>query len=944
MAVKRKGKGKEPPPAPPKEYADKAPQTPHAAQASHPMERATIPIFVKVKNSCNSAEFAESFDLDSSDRHVIQIRDPVTEGRTRNEFEFTKVFGPNCNNNDLQNDVGEPLCDHVLNGFNSALIAYGESDSGKSHTLFNNSRSDDRGMLARMSEYLFENTAKKHSYKEIGVTVSFMEIYNNRIRDLGRAYVNGDNSATGPREFKIAQRPTPTKGLLSSRNNRPGSANYGGRYSVPLISARSDSTNSSNGGMPRRPQSAGASGAVRKVNKAGDAIVPDPSLDSQDLVIWESDQNQVSVKELSLIPVRSITEVNEVLEQGIKLRNKQEKKLNANSKKSHTIFSVTVVQRDRGAPNAEPISATLHLVECAGSERSAKSKSEGKRFEEAVQINSSLSTLQSVICGLSTDISDCSNLNYKGSKLTRVLQNSLDAKSFVSVIANINPEMESYQESLRTLQFIENCKAPNLRKSNVHNDPEKASQDRRICRLLSEISDLKQQNDVAKANFNSKVDYLCQTVDAEPPPGFFKSTERADFQAETHRINEELKKVKMEADQKVELHRQAARSAMDQVEKTVKAFDQCLWNQRQKDEKHRKQCIAIQEKNYLLQEDIKMAEFKHEQELQNRTVEFSADIKKIIEQTREIVEEKDSLFKKIPEVLKDTKHSVAVNEQIWSDRMEQTKREHSDHVTSMKESLLEQKDNMEKQYQQFLKTKDDDCREWMKWFEKYRAKKKGDILQYQVDLVNCYELCQSLSQVIEDIEKGRYPSQYQSGIRTVPLPKGVKPKIPTKDHFERLAEAFQATRSRARDWKDLKRSKQDVGPNDSFDLDSFTQSFTEVGTNAARSMLDHLSVGQLQQVAHKLKEFQSTSFGSVDQTFNSQSQTALNETEQLRGAVLNEMTSDRTIEYIQHLENQLEHYKHVAMSNSVRANSAQVALESARRSLSRPSTAAVSRS
>ncbi len=45
-------------------------------------------------------------------------------------------------------------------------------------------------MLPRATEYLFERIEQKEEYKEIGMVVSFLEVYLDRVRDLGRAYVD----------------------------------------------------------------------------------------------------------------------------------------------------------------------------------------------------------------------------------------------------------------------------------------------------------------------------------------------------------------------------------------------------------------------------------------------------------------------------------------------------------------------------------------------------------------------------------------------------------------------------------------------------------------------------------------------------------------------------------------------------------------------------------
>jgi hypothetical protein len=50
------------------------------------------------------------------------------------------------------------------------------------------------------------------------------------------------------------------------------------------------------------------------------------------------------------------------------------------SSRSHTVFTVTVMQKD--STSGETISGTMHLVDLAGSERLKKSDSQGIRLRE----------------------------------------------------------------------------------------------------------------------------------------------------------------------------------------------------------------------------------------------------------------------------------------------------------------------------------------------------------------------------------------------------------------------------------------------------------------------------------------------------------------------------------------------------------------------------------
>jgi len=81
----------------------------------------------------------------------------------------------------------------------------------------------------------------------------------------------------------------------------------------------------------------------------------------------------------------------------------------------------------------------INLVDLAGSEGVSKTRSEGIRFREGSNINKSLLALSKVIQRLST----CQNknkvfINYRDSKLTRILQPSLGGNSQTIVICTLS--------------------------------------------------------------------------------------------------------------------------------------------------------------------------------------------------------------------------------------------------------------------------------------------------------------------------------------------------------------------------------------------------------------------------------------------------------------------------------------------------------------------------
>ena len=93
-------------------------------------------------------------------------------------------------------------------------------------------------------------------------------------------------------------------------------------------------------------------------------------------------------------------------------------RMNSESSRSHSIFTIAVTQKHNG--RGEQKSGKLCLVDLAGSESAHKSKAEGQQLEEAKQINKSLTTLGMVINAL-TD-KKATHVPYRDSKLTRLLQ------------------------------------------------------------------------------------------------------------------------------------------------------------------------------------------------------------------------------------------------------------------------------------------------------------------------------------------------------------------------------------------------------------------------------------------------------------------------------------------------------------------------------------------
>ncbi|KAL7389116.1 hypothetical protein ABVT39_026772 [Epinephelus coioides] len=210
------------------------------------------------------------------------------------------------------------------------------------------------------------------------------------------------------------------------------------------------------------------------------------------LEVRETINKNIYVADLTEELVTSPAQALAWIRKGEKNRHYGKTKMNQRSSRSHTIFRMILESRERSDPasgeNADGaiIVSHLNLVDLAGSERASQTGAEGTRFKEGCNINRSLFTLGQVIKKL-TDESQKGFTNYRDSKLTRILQNSLGGNAKTVIIGTITPV--ALDETLSTLQFASTAKK-------MKNDPhvtEVSDDGALLKRYRNEIVDLKRR-------------------------------------------------------------------------------------------------------------------------------------------------------------------------------------------------------------------------------------------------------------------------------------------------------------------------------------------------------------------------------------------------------------------------------------------------------------------
>lgn len=199
------------------------------------------------------------------------------------------------------------------------------------------------------------------------------------------------------------------------------------------------------------------------------------------LGIWSTTQpNGLAVPDASMHPVKSTANVLELMNIGLMNRAVGATALNERSSRSHSILTVHV--RGIDLETNDILRGCLHLVDLAGSERVDRSEATGDRLREAQHINRSLSALGDVIFALAQK---SSHVPYRNSKLTQVLQSSLGGQAKTLMFVQLNPDVESYSETISTLKFAERVSGVEL--GAARNNKE----GRGVKELMDQVANLK---------------------------------------------------------------------------------------------------------------------------------------------------------------------------------------------------------------------------------------------------------------------------------------------------------------------------------------------------------------------------------------------------------------------------------------------------------------------
>ena len=97
-------------------------------------------------------------------------------------FSYDNVFDQKSSTTQIFDKVGRAIVNGTLSGVNGTIFAYGQTSSGKTYTMLG--EKDAPGILGQAAEQIFQRVEAESGEREFLVRVSYIEIYNENVRDL----------------------------------------------------------------------------------------------------------------------------------------------------------------------------------------------------------------------------------------------------------------------------------------------------------------------------------------------------------------------------------------------------------------------------------------------------------------------------------------------------------------------------------------------------------------------------------------------------------------------------------------------------------------------------------------------------------------------------------------------------------------------------------------
>lgn len=362
--------------------------------------------------------------------------------RNATQHTFKYVFKEDAPQKEIFDRIGFPLVEDLIQGKDGLLFAYGITNSGKTHTI--TGEPDNPGILPRCLDVVFNTIADVQATRYV-------------------YRPDGSNGFDVFTEAEARAEQNKNKGKKIGAKARSEMSDYGDIL-------RLSETRKVEGAVDEDSNYAVFVSYIEIYNNYVYDLLEDLPFDPikprlpQSKLLREDQKRNMYVSGVTEVEVKSTEEAFEVLYKGQKRRRVAETQLNHESSRSHSVFTIRLVQAPLDTSGEEVMQdkskvtvSQMSLVDLAGSERAARTNNSGDRLREAGNINAVLMVLRTCMETLRENQVQGTNkiVPYRDSKLTHLFKNHYDGEGKVKMIVCISTSSDDYDETIHVMKFAE---------------------------------------------------------------------------------------------------------------------------------------------------------------------------------------------------------------------------------------------------------------------------------------------------------------------------------------------------------------------------------------------------------------------------------------------------------------------------------------------------------
>ncbi|CAG9772401.1 unnamed protein product [Ceutorhynchus assimilis] len=418
------------------------------------------------------------------------------------KFKFSSIFDPDASQEYVFDSIIKEKIVDFINGNNSTVLAYGASGSGKTFTMIGTE--EQPGIIPRSLDYFFRTVGSHVNKKPI-------------VKPLPHGGVQLLTNLQVEQEISIL------KNILGDSQSYAEQALHSRTFSH--MQRRLSTTKV--GTLNKFTPIVGVWVSFAEIYNENiyDLLQPHPGRHHERPRLKIGGlQDDTYIKGLKYVFVHSGLEAYRLMHYGMHNLSYAATAVNEHSSRSHCIFSIRLVA---GYDHEKCKVSIFNFCDLAGSERLKKTLNIGERLRESNKINSSLSVLGRCISSIRDMQQKARNVSaapFRDSKLTILFQKALQGKENISMIVNINPSPEMYDDTQHVLTFsaiaqeITTKLEPQFLKRSrysaynsniskyVKEEEQYDEQDEEIRRLRYERADLVLEISQQKERFNKEIE------------------------------------------------------------------------------------------------------------------------------------------------------------------------------------------------------------------------------------------------------------------------------------------------------------------------------------------------------------------------------------------------------------------------------------------------------